>query len=136
LGHGGSTLVGGCGLAVVTQLAKRIGSRGVEWVVAVQGQLVHQRQRGGGALHLADGDGDGDGAAEGYDRRGGDGKQPVVQAKDLRPVLTGPNQTALTRTPAEPDLPKPNWTLESRRVGRSSPKTAVDQTAPRLGRRP
>jgi hypothetical protein len=54
----------------------------VEGVVGVQLQLVHQRQRGGGALHLPDGDG----AVEGHDRRGGDREQLVVQSDDLRPV--------------------------------------------------
>jgi hypothetical protein len=33
-------------------------------------------------VHLADGDG----TVEGHDRRRGDGKQPVVQGDDLRPV--------------------------------------------------
>jgi hypothetical protein len=33
----------------------------------------------------------------------------------IPPVLTGPNQTALTRIPAQPDLPRPDWTAENRR---------------------
>src|SRR6266516_3670245 len=72
--HGGRTLVGGRGLAVAAQPPKQIGSGGVERVVVVQVQLVHQRQRGSGALDLADGDG----AVEGHDRCGGDRKQVVV----------------------------------------------------------
>src|SRR5215217_3440479 len=68
--HGGCTLVGGRGLAVPPQPPKQIGSRGVERVVVVQVQLVHQGQRSSGALHLADGDG----TVEGHDRRGGDRK--------------------------------------------------------------
>ena len=51
-------------------------------VVAVQVQLVHQRESGSGALRFADGDG----AVESHDRRGGDREQPVVESDDLRPV--------------------------------------------------
>src|SRR5205823_6183022 len=80
--HGGCPLVGGRGLVVSAQPAKQVGSRGVERVVVVQVQLVHQSKRRSGALHLADGDG----AVEGYDRRGGDRKQLVVEGDDLRPV--------------------------------------------------
>jgi len=66
--HVGCTLVGGRGLAVAAQPTKQIGSRGVEGVVVVQFQLVHQRQGSSGALHLAAGDG----AVEGHDRCGGE----------------------------------------------------------------
>jgi hypothetical protein len=41
--HGGGALVGGGGLAVSSQPAKQIGSGGVERVVVVEVQLVHQR---------------------------------------------------------------------------------------------
>src|SRR5438309_10557965 len=80
--QGGCAFVGCGGLTVSTQPTKQICSRGVERVVVVQVQLVHQRQRSSGASHLADGDG----AVEGYDRRGGEREQLVVQGDDLRPV--------------------------------------------------
>jgi hypothetical protein len=58
---------------------------------------------------------------QGLGRLGRRGRAPrasslaqVVSLAVIPPVLTGPNQTALTRIPAEPDLPRPNWTLESR----------------------
>src|SRR5215207_11045809 len=80
--YGRCTLVGGRGLAVPAQPPKPTGSRGVERMVVVQVQLVHQGQRSSGALHLADGDG----TVEGHDRRGRDRKQLVVEGDDLRPV--------------------------------------------------
>jgi beta-phosphoglucomutase-like phosphatase (HAD superfamily) len=40
----------------------------------------------------------------------------VVILTVIPPVLTGPNQTALTRIPAQPDLPRPDWTAENRRL--------------------
>src|SRR5947209_14590187 len=78
----GGTLVGGRGLAVSAQPPKEIGSRGVEGVVVVQPQFVHQSKRGIRALQLADGDS----AVEGHNRRGGDRKQLVIESDDLRPV--------------------------------------------------
>ena len=63
---------------MAAQLAKQVGAGGVEWVVGVQVQLVHQGERGCGALDLADGDG----AVEGHDWGGGDGEQLVVQGED------------------------------------------------------
>src|SRR6266542_1916522 len=53
--HGGRTLVGGRGLPLPAQSPKQIGTSGVERVVVVQVQLLHQSQRGTGTLHLADG---------------------------------------------------------------------------------
>src|SRR5438105_4828748 len=47
--QGGRTLIGGRSFAAPTQPAKQIGPRGVERVVVVQLQLVHQCQRGSGA---------------------------------------------------------------------------------------
>ena len=80
--QGGGAFVGGRGLAVAAQPPEQIGSGGVEGVVAVQVQLVHQRERGGRAVDLADGDG----AVEGDDRGRGDREQLVVEGDDLRPV--------------------------------------------------
>jgi hypothetical protein len=34
----------------------------------------------------------------------------------IPPGPTAPNQTALTRTTAQPDLPRPSWTVENRRL--------------------
>src|SRR5207244_6659534 len=70
------------GLTVSTEPTKQVGSHGVERVVIIQVQFVDQSKRSIGAVHLADGDG----AVEGYDRRGGDREQLVVQGDDLRPV--------------------------------------------------
>src|SRR6266516_3610552 len=80
--QGGCAFVGCGGLTVSTQPTKQIRSRGVERVIVVQVQLVHQRQRSRGASQLANGDG----AVKGYDRRGGEREQLVVQGDDLRPV--------------------------------------------------
>jgi hypothetical protein len=65
-GHGGGPPVGGCGLAVAAKPPEQVGSGGVEEVVAVQVQLLHQGQRGSRAVDLADGDG----PVEGHDRVG------------------------------------------------------------------
>ena len=54
--QGGCAFVGCGGLTVSTQPTKQIRSRGVERVVVVQVELVHQLQRCRGASHLADGD--------------------------------------------------------------------------------
>ena len=80
--QGGGAFVGCRGLTVSTESPQQICSRGVERVVVVQVQLVHQRKRSRGASHLANGDG----AVEGYDRCGGEREQLVVQGDDLRPV--------------------------------------------------
>jgi hypothetical protein len=63
----GRAFAGGCGFAAAAEPVEQVGSGGVEEAVAVQGELVDQRQRGGRVLYLADGDG----AVEGYDRCGG-----------------------------------------------------------------
>ena len=78
----GGTFVGCRGLAVPAQPPEQIGPCGVERVVVVQIQLVHQSQRRSRARHLADGDR----AVEGHDRRRGKSKQLVVQSQDPRPV--------------------------------------------------
>jgi hypothetical protein len=39
----------------------------------------------------------------------------VVILAVIPPVLTRPNQTVLTRMPAQPDLARPYWTVETRR---------------------
>src|SRR5439155_8211860 len=80
--QGGCAVVGGRGLAVSAQPTKKVGSGGVERVVVVEVQLVHQSERCRRALDL----GDGDGAVEGHHRRGGDRDQLVVQGDYLRPV--------------------------------------------------
>src|SRR5712691_1271694 len=80
--HGGCALVGSRGVARSAEPPKQIGSGGVEGLVVVQVQFVDQSERRRGALNLADRDG----SVEGNDRRGGDGKQLVVQGDDLRPV--------------------------------------------------
>src|SRR6266849_3227314 len=80
--QGGRTLVGRGGLVVPVQPTKQIGSRGVERVVVVQVQLVDQSERGGGAVHLADGDR----AVESDDGCWGYCEQVVVEGDDLRPV--------------------------------------------------
>jgi hypothetical protein len=38
----------------------------------------------------------------------------VVILTVIPPVATGPNQTALTRKAAQPDLPRPYWTAEQK----------------------
>jgi hypothetical protein len=38
----------------------------------------------------------------------------VVILTAIPPVATGPNQTALTRKAAQPDLPRPYWTAEQK----------------------
>ena len=40
----------------------------------------------------------------------------VVILAVIPPSLTGPNQTALNRNTAQPDLPRPDWTVENRRL--------------------
>ena len=62
--------------------AEQISSRGVVRVVAVQLKRVHDRERGGRAVDLADRDG----AVEGHDRGRSDREQLVVEGDDLRPV--------------------------------------------------
>jgi hypothetical protein len=47
-------------------------------------------------------------------RSGGTGDAAVILAV-IPPGLTEPNQTALTRSAAQPDLPRPDWTVETRR---------------------
>ena len=71
---GGSRICGRC-FGGATEPTKQIGSRGMERVIGVQGQLVHERQRGSGPLHLADGDR----AVEGHDRRRIDRQELVIR---------------------------------------------------------
>ena len=40
---------------------------------------------------------------------------PVIPS-DIPPDPTAPNQTGLTRIAAQPDLPRPDWTPETRRL--------------------
>jgi hypothetical protein len=40
----------------------------------------------------------------------------VVILAVIPPVLTAPDQTALTRTAAQPDLARPNWTVVNSRL--------------------
>ena len=51
-------------------------------VVALEGKLVDQRERGGGPLNLSNRDR----AVERHHRRGRYREQPVVEDDDLRPV--------------------------------------------------
>jgi hypothetical protein len=51
-------------------------------------------------------------------RRSGRARQSAEMAViplDIPPILTAPNQTALNRNAAQPDLPRPYWTVDSRR---------------------
>jgi hypothetical protein len=45
----------------------------------------------------------------------GSGTPPVILAV-IPPGPTAPNQTPLTRKPTRPDLARPDWTVESRRL--------------------
>src|SRR3954471_5886702 len=82
---GGRRLVGGGGLGVAAQAPQEVGADGVEYVVAVEVERVHQREGGAGAAEL----GHRHGAVECDDGARGERQQLVVERDDLAPVGVG-----------------------------------------------